>query len=103
MPPPKGHPKWGGRPKGGKNKSTRAVVQRNIEKSDKLIEVLKELNYDPARAVWALLPELEPRDQATVHLKLMEYIYPKIRPLEPTDKADTVQVVVVDYTKPNEA
>lgn len=58
-----------GRKKGTPNKKTL-----------KLIEIMDELKYDPARALIELLPELDPKDKAFVHVKLMEYKYPKRRP-----------------------
>lgn len=57
-----------GRKKGTPNKSTLA-----------LCSILSELKLDPVRALNELLPQLEPKDQASVHMKLMEYIYPKRR------------------------
>lgn len=61
-------PPGSGRKKGTPNKDTQ-----------KLVEVLRELNVNPVRAVCELMPKLEYAKQADVYLKLMEYIYPKRR------------------------
>ena len=71
MPARKGQPKAGGRQKGTPNKKTVA-----------LLEMWDELKYDPAHALNVLLPELEPKQQADIHLKLMEYKYPKRKAVE---------------------
>lgn len=62
-----------GRKAGTPNKSTQ-----------EMLAVFEEFRYDPARALCELLPELEPSQQAMVHLKLMEFKYPKRKAVEVT-------------------
>lgn len=47
-----------------------------------LQELLQNLKLNPAEKIAELLPQLEPRDQCAVLLKLMEFLYPKRKALE---------------------
>lgn len=66
-----------GRPKGYVSPRTRALEL-----------LLFEHKYNPVKELIALLPELEARDKAKVHMELMQYIYPKRKEQidESTDK-----------------
>lgn len=66
-----------GRQKGTPNKRTQ-----------ELLELWEQFGYDPAKALNVLLPELPPEVQANVHLKLMEYKYPKRKAIEHTGSND---------------
>ena len=66
-----GHIKAGGRVKGTPNKATQD-----------LLEIWAAIKYDPATAINDLIPQLEPEKQVDVHLKLMDYEYPKRRAVE---------------------
>ncbi len=56
----------------------------------KALEILLlEHQYNPVKELLKLLPKLDERDAAKVHLELMQYIYPKRRDNGPEDSADT--------------
>jgi DNA repair photolyase len=55
-----------GRPKGAVSAKTRALEL-----------LLFEHKYNPAVELLKLLPQLDERDQARVHMELMGYLYPK--------------------------
>jgi hypothetical protein len=77
---PMGYPKTGGRMPGTPNKEP---GMRHIER------ILAEFNYDSARDLMKLLPELKPYQRAGIALKLLEYQYP-INP-KPGQATDTPQ------------
>lgn len=56
----------------------------------KALEILLlEYNYNPVKELLKLIPTLDERDAAKVHLELMQYIYPKRRDNGPEDYVDT--------------
>lgn len=86
-----GSAKTGGRQKGAPNKKT-------VE----LLELWQTLKYDPAKALLEILPGLDDDKQADVHLKLMEYKYPKRKAVElsgpddgdiPTNNSEALELV----------
>lgn len=66
---PLGSEKTGGREKGTPNKRT-LTLHKHFE----------EINFNIPNTIVELLPKLDPKDQAIVLLKLMEFIYPKRKP-----------------------
>lgn len=73
-----GAPKIGGRKKGTPNKKTAQLLP--------LFEQLKANNFDPVKRLLELYPVLEPSEQASLLLKLMDFIFPKKRSVETTEK-----------------
>lgn len=74
-----------GRKKGTPNKATLSLQQ-----------VLESHGVNPADKLLDLLPQLEPAKQADVHLRLMEFIYPKRKALEtasPDEAADRISII----------
>lgn len=72
MPFEKGRAKTGGRIKGQITAKTRLLQ-----------EIFDKNAYNPVQSLLNLIPQLEPRDAAKVHLELMQYIFPKLRePIE---------------------
>lgn len=59
-------PVGSGRKKGSVNKLTSELSSK-----------LKEYGLDPIRGLAEILPTLDAKDQMTIHLGLMPYIYPK--------------------------
>lgn len=57
--------------------SGRKPGSRNIYKLPKLEESVIELRLNPLRELLSLLPDLDPRDQADVWLKLLPFMYAK--------------------------
>jgi len=72
MPRPKGLIKTGGRKKGTPNRATQ-----------NLVEALDTLNFDIPSKIYELLPKLSSEKQVDVLLKLMEFVYPKVKAIEP--------------------
>jgi len=68
---PTGLPKTGGRKLGTPNK-----------RSLRLNEIFNSLEFYIPSELVKLLPDLEVKDRAQVLLKLLEYVYPKRRPIE---------------------
>jgi hypothetical protein len=66
MPFEKGRAKTGGKVKG--QISPKTVL---------LQEIFEHNKYNPVESLLRLLPELDVRDQAKVHLDLMQYLFPK--------------------------
>ena len=67
--------------------------------------LLEEHRYNPVNELLKLIPELDARDAAKVHLELMQYIYPK-RKDQPTEDALDVTpeksaVEALEYIKEN--
>lgn len=75
-------PENSGRKKGTPNKTTQ-----------KLAEILIEMNHDPARAILELLPQLEPKDRVVAEFKFMEYLYPKRRPEDVSGNPDNLPLL----------
>lgn len=73
-----GKPKTGGRPKGVPNKKTMLLSP--------LIEQLAKANFDPVKIILKNLPTLSPEMQVHVSLKLMDFIHPKKRSIEVTER-----------------
>lgn len=68
MPRPKGHPKSGGRKVGSLNKRT-----------EDLLQIMEESGYNPLKSLLAKYNDLPPEEQLKIDLKLMEYVYPKLK------------------------
>jgi len=68
-----GNPGGPGRPKGYTSPRTKALEI-----------IMMEHGYNPVKELLKLLPTLDERDAAKVHLELMQYIYPKRK--EQTDQ-----------------
>lgn len=83
MPAPKGHPKWGGRPKGGKNKRTMAE------------EACAKLKINP----FEMLAQLCLAGSETAIIQLCKHIEPPKKPIEvQVDPAqNTIRIIVEDF------
>lgn len=94
MPFEKGHKKFGGNKKG--QVSVKTLVLR---------EIFQEHKYDPVKSLIELLPELEVRDQARVHMELAQYIYPKMKEPPADDTLDVTPensaAEALEYIKEN--
>jgi len=77
MPFEKGHKKFGGNKKG--QISPKTIL---------LQEIFEHNRYNPVQSLINLLPELDARDQAKVHLELMQYIFPKMKEPIPDESLD---------------
>lgn len=73
MPFEKGHEKVGGRKKGTPNRV-----------SSELRVLLKNLLYEEIERLPSYLNELDPKDRIEICIRLMNYAYPKVKPIEPT-------------------
>lgn len=65
---PKGLPKSGGRKVGSLNKRT-----------EDLLQIMEESGYNPLKSLLAKYNDLPPEEQLKIDLKLMEYVYPKLK------------------------
>jgi hypothetical protein len=65
---PAGYPKTGGRQKGKHNRRT-----------EELLSVLRSFNYDPLKSILEKYDGLPQVDQLKIDLKLLEYVYPKLK------------------------
>lgn len=73
-------------PNAGRKKGTPNVKTLMLEK-------IFELNgYSPSEELLKLLPSLDEKDQAKVHLELMQYLYPKRKELPDLSEEDTFDV-----------
>lgn len=64
-------PEGSGRKPGVPNRKTR-----------ELVEALEALGIEPVQKLVELLPALEPKEQANIHMDLISYIYPKRKAVE---------------------
>lgn len=83
MPFEKGRSKTGGKKKGQLSPKT-LLLQEMFERH----------TYNPVDSLLRLIPELEPRDAAKVHLELIQYLFPKIK--------EPIIDPVIDITPENE-
>lgn len=65
---PKGHPKSGGRKAGSLNKRTEDLLLR-----------MEDSGYNPLKSLLSKYHNLTKEDQIKIDLKLMEYVYPKLK------------------------
>ena len=78
-------PENSGRKKGSPNRKTLI-----------LSDVLESQGHNLPTKILELLPRLSPDRQMDVYLELLQYVYPKRRPMEQTaDEVKTAQSVVV--------
>ncbi len=67
IPPPPGP----GRPKGSSNRTSGVVL-----------DILTKAGIEPVERLLALMPQLEPNEQATVLMKLLTFCYPTLKAIE---------------------
>lgn len=88
MPFEKGRAKTGGKVKG--QLSPKTIL---------LQEMFEHHRYNPVDSLLKLVPELEPRDAAKVHLELMQYIFPKMKEPIGDDHIDVTPENEIEYAK----
>ena len=63
----------------GRKKTGGRVKGQISPKTILLQEIFEHNKYNPVESLLKLVPELDPRDAAKVHLELMQYIFPKVK------------------------
>ena len=81
MPFQKGRAKTGGNVKGSKHPKTIARLEILKVAAEDFVSKLKENRIDPLGHIAAVLPTLEPIEQAQVMLALLKYQYPSVKPI----------------------